>query len=261
MSQNLPQSLSHNLAQKWLAPWFSSFLRDPCALCQRPSAQPICPTCKQQIQTCQLPLASFQGWAPVSSPLSPLPVIAWGNYAGPLKRALSVLKYQHCPTMGQLLGHNLGLLWQQQAHSCHHQIHHQTHHQTHHQSCPLVAVPIPLHPDRLRERGYNQAQVIAESFCRITQIPLLSQGLCRVRATAMQHALGPRERAQNLRSAFRLGTDWTMESMRSQVLLIDDIYTTGTTAEAAALVLRQAGIAVIGIATVAKAPEHPRRAP
>ncbi|MEM8807369.1 MAG: hypothetical protein AAGF01_15210, partial [Cyanobacteria bacterium P01_G01_bin.38] len=97
------------------------------------------------------------------------------------------------------------------------------------------------------------AELIAQGFCRITGLPCLGQGLLRVKATEAQHQFGLATRQSNLRSAFRLGPDWTLDRMSSAVLLVDDIYTTGATAQAAATELQQSGLKVLGMATVARA--------
>lgn len=175
-----------------------------------------------------------------------MPVIAWGTYSGPLKRALHQLKYQNCPEIAAPLGTDLGRLWQQ-AWLPKMALQRQAKGQS------IVVVPIPLHPERLGQRGYNQAELIAQGFCRTTGLPCLSQGLLRVRATEAQHQFGLATRQSNLHSAFRLGPDWTLARMSAAVLLIDDIYTTGATAQAAATELQQSGLNVLGIATVARA--------
>lgn len=167
-----------------------------------------------------------------------LPILAWGTYRGALKRALHQLKYQDRPDVAGPLGHELGRLWQQTAVLKRHSV---------------VVVPIPLHPERLRQRGYNQAELIAQDFCRVTGLSYLAQGLLRVKATEVQHQLAPSSRQTNLRSAFRVGPDWGSTQRSKSVLLVDDIYTTGATAEAAANELRQAGVNVVGMATVARA--------
>ncbi|MEO1400204.1 MAG: ComF family protein [Cyanobacteria bacterium J06635_1] len=235
---------SSQLSKKRFSGLFSGllegFLKPSCSLCQRPAARSaFCVDCDQQIQSCR--------WAHHDYRVpTPLPVIAWGTYSGPLKRALHQLKYQNCPEIAAPLGTDLGRLWQQawsQKTALQRQV----------QGRQIVVVPIPLHPERLSQRGYNQAELIAQGFCRLTGLPCLGRGLLRVRATEAQHQFGLTTRQSNLRSAFRLGPDWTLDRMSSAVLLIDDIYTTGATAQAAATELQQSGLKVLGMATVARA--------
>jgi predicted amidophosphoribosyltransferase len=116
---------------------------------------------------------------------------------------------------------------------------------------PLV-VPIPLHPDKLSTRGYNQAGLIAQGFCQITGFKLQLTGLARVKQTQVQHGLSPVERKKNLLNAFVVNQTLSGR-LNSQVLLVDDIYTTGATANSAKQTLERSGVSVLGIAVVAAA--------
>jgi ComF family protein len=116
----------------------------------------------------------------------------------------------------------------------------------------LVVVPIPLHPSRLQQRGFNQADLLAQGFCRQTRLPL-RQGLLRVQATQAQHRLSRSDRHNNLVAAFAVAPDQLDSLRRSTVWLLDDIFTTGATASAAAHTLGHNGIAVGGVCTVARA--------
>lgn len=115
-----------------------------------------------------------------------------------------------------------------------------------------MVVPIPLHRDRQAQRGYNQAELIARSFCQVTGLRLRPQGLSRVRNTTAQFGLSIAQRQQNLDGAFRLGPD--LRSQRSQVpiLLLDDIYTTGATVRSAAKTLEASGFPVASLVAVAQ---------
>ncbi|NEP17406.1 MAG: ComF family protein [Leptolyngbya sp. SIO4C1] len=211
----------------------SGFLKPSCLLCQRPAIAAFCLDCTRQLHSCQS-----------TSTCEPLPaqlrLWSWGHYQGPLKRALHQLKYQTCPQIAEPLGLYLAQCWQQSVGQPA-------------ANGSIVVVPIPLHAERLQQRGYNQAALIAQSFCRLTGLTYLPQGLQRVRTTVAQHQLGSTQRQQNLHSAFRLGTGWSPSRRQRPVLLIDDIYTTGTTIQAAATELRQGGLQVVGAAVVARA--------
>ena len=106
---------------------------------------------------------------------------------------------------------------------------------------PLPAeliVPVPLHVDRLRERGYNQAALLTRELSERSGLPLEEGSLVRIRETAPQVALKADERRKNVRGAFR----GQGEKLRDrQVLLIDDVSTTGATLEACAEALREKG--------------------
>ncbi len=203
----------------------------PCPLCQRSSAHDLCPDCWHQVQFCQLsrPISLWQ-----ANPS----VFAWGNYDGALRRAITTLKYNQQPRLAWCLGKGLAEAWLNHKPQL---------------AVPtnLLVIPIPLHPEKLRSRGFNQAELIAESFCRIANLPLRPQGLIRRRSTLAQAGLSKGDRQQNLQGAFELGPDCLNPLPRQPVLLLDDIYTTGATARSAIATLRQAGIQVYGIAAVA----------
>lgn len=110
---------------------------------------------------------------------------------------------------------------------------------------PLPLVPVPVHEARLRQRGYNQAALLADALAVETGLPVLDI-LERRRATARQHGLGKAARLHNLRGAFAL-----RDGARTppQLILVDDILTTSATLESCARVLRAAGAdAVYGFA-------------
>ena len=221
------------------------FLTVPCPLCQRPASPVLCTDCYRQIQTCRWPSATRgKTTQNTSAPTltlhddSALSVLAWGRYQGVLKQVLALLKYGDQTDIGLWLGHLLGQYWQTSQR------------RTAYRQLPVV-VPIPLHEERRQQRGYNQAALIAAGFCRVTGLSLVEHGLVRIKATEAMYGLGVNARQTNLADAFRLGTG--LPSKARQILLIDDIYTTRTTAQAAIIPLIQAGYTVTGIATVARA--------
>jgi ComF family protein len=114
---------------------------------------------------------------------------------------------------------------------------------------PEVLLPVPLHPQRLRERGYNQSLELARVLSRRLAIPVQT-GLCvRTRATAPQTALDGVERRRNLRGAFVMQG----EAIPSQVAIIDDVVTTGATVHELARTLRRAGVARVEVWACARA--------
>jgi ComF family protein len=220
------------------------WLESPCPLCQRSTGQHfteqvLCLDCQRQLQRLQLP-DSEQTWQP------PLPVFAWGAYAGSLKRALTVLKYNHQPQLAQPLGDWLAQRWLTFSGR-----------EPFAKKQSLVVVPIPLHAEKQRQRGYNQAELLAQAFCRRTGLALNADGLIRQRATAAQFGLSASERTENLTDAFEIGTG-LLNGRASTVLLLDDIYTTGATARTAAATLRRQQISVYGIVTIARALFEPQ---
>jgi ComF family protein len=122
----------------------------------------------------------------------------------------------------------------------------------------LVVIPVPLFAARERERGFNQARLLAEAAVKrlrkldpAWKLRVHTGVLARVKDTRAMYSLNPSERRKNLRGAFRV-TD--AEAIRDrEVLLIDDIMTTGATARECARVLLRGGAAKVWVATVAKA--------
>lgn len=122
----------------------------------------------------------------------------------------------------------------------------------------LLLVPVPLHPARERERGFNQAEKIARGFASkarrlhpAARIELNARGLRRIRATPAQVGLDFRARQENVRNSFQAqGKDRFRNRI---VLLIDDVMTTGATASACARELKNAGARKVMVLTVARA--------
>jgi ComF family protein len=111
--------------------------------------------------------------------------------------------------------------------------------------------PVPLHPARLRERGFNQAELLAGGVCDRFGLVLDTGLLRRVRDTAPQVSLRREDRARNVRGAFVVPDRDAVSGQR--LLLIDDLATTGATLEECARVLRRAGAASVAALTLARA--------
>ena len=216
--------------KNYLKVLLNSFLESNCLLCERPSSNVLCKYCTRQLDKCAIP-------EPSSLWQKPVPVFAWGRYGGVLKRAIATMKYNDHPEIGILLGQLLGEAWLLNTPSTEYK--------------PIL-VPIPLHPHKQKQRGFNQADLIAKGFCEITGLKVKTKGLKRVRATEAQHSLSSSDRSKNLAEAFSIGQD-LYKPPRQPVLLIDDIYTTGATAKSAIQTLRNSQISVLGIATCAAA--------
>jgi ComF family protein len=113
-----------------------------------------------------------------------------------------------------------------------------------------IIIPVPLHPTRQRERGFNQATLLAELLSAQVSIPS-KMLLERVRYTTTQTALDRAERMENLHNAFRLRKNMDVRGLR--VLLIDDVLTTGSTLSECARILKRAGAISVHAATAARA--------
>lgn len=210
-----------------LKSYLNLFLYSTCPLCGRSAAEDFCQDCQQQVQRNRL--ASSTQWQ--GQP----PVFAWGLYEGALKRVITTLKYDNQPQLARPLGRWLAQAWLTSGLT---------------PATKLIVVPIPLHPMKQQQRGYNQASLLAREFCDLTGLPLRCEGLKRVLKTQAQFGLSALEREQNLVKAFGLGSDFLQRRPAYPVLLLDDIYTTGATVRAATQTLQQSGIEVYGLVTV-----------
>lgn len=110
-----------------------------------------------------------------------------------------------------------------------------------------VLIPVPLHRKRQRKRGYNQAEIIARELGKRLGIPVDMSAIIRERETTPQKELGQKNRRKNLKKAFRLTGK---RLIGKNILLIDDIYTTGSTIDAMAEVLMKTGCEKIYFLTI-----------
>lgn len=213
-----------------------SHLRQLCEVCWVSLPRMEDPTCFR----CALPLSNDTNTAwPLCGPclerqVPYLWVIAAALYEDPLKACLLRWKYQHEHAMAGPLAQLLIEEVLKRTSSA---------------GWDLV-VPVPLHPTRARERGFNQSQILASAVSRAIQLPTETQALIRVRPTTSQSELKMSERVENVRGAFRVRHPQRISGQR--VLLVDDIFTTGATASACALALRGAGAQEVALLVLAR---------
>lgn len=213
----------------------SLFVQSLCPLCQRQAQDILCTYCQQKIGSNRL-----SAW--VTKTPGSLPILAWGKYEGQLKRAIALLKYENKPQLGILLGEWLGQSWLNTPQGK--KIH------------KLTVVPIPLHEHKLKLRGFNQSTKIAQGFCQVTGYTLNPQVLIRVRNTEAMFGLNPQKRQENIHNAFIINKNFYSTAARSPILLLDDIYTTGSTIKEAYQALARNHINVYGAAVVAVASRY-----
>lgn len=191
--------------------------RRPCPRC----AAPLPPDAEDQL--CGNCIKTLPAWDDAKSPLA---------YAYPLDRLIQRFKFDGDLAAGRMLG---GLLAEYLAASG--------------GTRPDCVLPVPLHPIRLKERGFNQAVELARPVGRRLGIPL-HLGLCeRVRVTEVQSKLDAAERKKNLKDAFAV-----RQSLDgAHVALLDDVVTTGATVEALTRALKDAGAARVTFWSLARA--------
>jgi ComF family protein len=277
--QNLPLTLDVPLPQTSVWRAVVRVLRSPadslscalfpcsCALCGgsllRLTRVPICDFCCAQLPAQTGVLCACCGEALGVANLSPLPddnsgsepfcqpcrlappafvkAVAYGVYQGQLREMVHLLKYDGMQPvagrLGTLLADSLETFVSPQA---------------------MLVIPVPMHPSKQRQRGFNHAELLARAAMvemrrRHPQwvLKLETSLLKRVRVTVSQAGLTTHQRRQNLRGAFFVPRPAQLAGRH--VLLIDDIYTTGATARACSRVLSNAGAASVRVATVARA--------
>lgn len=121
------------------------------------------------------------------------------------------------------------------------------------EALPDCIVPMPLHPERLRERGFNQSLLLARELGQQLDIPVLAGACVRVRNTAPQSSLTWRERGKNIRNAFTCST----ELAGKHVVVVDDVMTTGSSLNELAKALKLAGATEVSNWVVARTLPHP----
>lgn len=154
------------------------------------------------------------------------------EHAGAVARAIQRFKYEGHPELAR----PLGALLVQRAHAFLAQ-------------APDLVVPLPLHAARYRERGYDQTALLAVEIARLGRRTLRDDALTRVKPTARQVGQSDEERAANVAGAFEASP--TVKGAR--LLLVDDVLTTGATANEAAHALLQAGAVEVQVLTLARA--------
>lgn len=231
----------------------SLFFPAPCRICETTLATasrvPVCANCLNSIrplsgpgcQRCGRPFVA--GQAAVAQPLCHLcrrdvyafeRARSWAAYDDVLVRAIVLLKYHEVLPLGGWFAERLADVVGQEPEAL----------------AADAVVPVPLHAARLRERGYNQAELIARPLAQRLKLPLRPLLLVRTKPRPDKLKLTRKERWRTVRGAYAVRAGSQVDKLR--VLLVDDVFTTGATLDACARALRQAGAAsVIGL-TVAR---------
>ncbi len=241
---------------------FSVLFPSDCRICALPllniSRLPVCPDCLEQIHPIRGKVCSICGDRVLSSyaeldsdGLRRCPVcrraerpferaVAYGSYDGGLRALGPLLKYNGvrpaAGVLGRMLAQGIAALEAETEPST------------------VLVVPVPLYKTRRRQRGFNQAELIARAALKCHpaggRLELRAGILLRTRDTHSQIGLTSHQRRENLRGAFAVAC--APEVNGRAVLLVDDVYTTGTTATECARVLRRAGASRVWVATAAR---------
>ncbi len=241
---------------------FATLFPSDCRLCSTPliniSRLPVCRPCLAEIRPIKGDVCAVCGerlLSPFAIGAGPqetrcglcrraqLPftrAVAYGSYDGGLRELIHLLKYEHVRPAARVLGQMLakavsGLDPDRNLQS-------------------LLVIPVPLHRRKLRQRGFNQSELIAWEFMKAAGgtnlFELHSRILERRRETESQIGLTRHQRRVNIRGAFAVARP--KEIFEREILLIDDVFTTGTTASECARILRRAGASKVYVATVAR---------
>lgn len=249
----------------------SVFFPAPCRLCgellDTATRIPICRTCLASLRPLSGPCCSRCGRpfaSTVAVELQGLPLChlcrrslydfdfarSYGAYTPAMAGAIMLLKYQGVTPLAAWFAAGL-----------------QSTFDGHREMCLAdVVVPVPAHALRLRERGYNHAELIAKPLARWLGLPCRSYLLVRTRPRPDKLRLTQRERWRSVRGVYTIRQGLRVDNLR--VLLVDDVLTTGATLDACSRALRKAGAAKVVALTVARAIprweeayEAPRRGP
>lgn len=203
-----------------------------CAGCQG-SGHLLCPTCLESMQPMTLPMCAHCGL-----PLAPQNLCsacqiyqlrlsglrAVNTYQGSLRSCVHALKYAGQTRLAEPLGHLLAEAYQSYGMTAD------------------VLVPVPLHPERQQQRGYNHAALLARVCAAHIGTPYLPNIIMRRRSTLAQVGLSGRERRQNVQDAFACASPQAVNLIAGRkILIIDDVCTTGATLEACAAPLFAVG--------------------
>lgn len=234
-------------ANPWIEAALHLFYPSLCQGCQSETVDPpqmICSDC-----FCSLPYTGFERILE-----NPVQQLFWGRsrpaYAcslfyyitqSPLQRIIHQIKYQHRKKlalhMGRMMGEKLPTI---QEHLFSNQGYDQKN---------MLTIPMPMHPKKQRRRGYNQATLLCQGIAEETGIPCHENLVFKTRETATQTKKSREDRWQNMGSLFRVDNMETVQS--KHLILVDDVITTGASAEAVVNILLEKGAASVGIYSLA----------
>lgn len=220
---------------------YSKHIPTPCLLCGS-NAQQSClclqcfaslPMLGQHCQHCAMPisLGEYCGQCLTKPPIRHRTHSLF-RYTSPIDRLIGDMKYHGQLQLTDYFANQLSRYIQQKN-----------------ETKPQLLIPIPLHPKRLRQRGYNQSVELAKTLSKQLNIPLDNTALIRIKNTLPQTQLPYSKRKQNMKSAFQC----QQHSLPDRIALIDDVVTTGHTADMAAKACLKRGAKNVELWTIARA--------
>lgn len=222
----------------------------PCQLCDErcEASQSLCGPCKAELpwlegqcSICALPLETnglICGQCLKRPPTFDHVAVPW-RFAFPVDSLITRFKHQSRWPLGRLLAEHLARYLQ--------------HRFDEGLPRPDILLPVPLARKRLRQRGFNQAQMLANWLSPVLNVPVRNELLQRIQDTQSQQELDAASRRRNLRQAFALSDE--RQVVGRHVAVIDDVLTTGATAEALARLLKRAGAVRVDIYCLARTPK------
>ncbi|MDP8262292.1 MAG: ComF family protein [Candidatus Ancaeobacter aquaticus] len=239
------------IAQDYGKSFLDIFYPRHCLLCSDPLSfgeELICPTCSRAViftkdpfcKKCARPLVVSVGgrdgcYTCKSEKLPFEQLIALGIYEGDLKKCIHALKFEKKEYISKWFSDALVSFIESYSINIRNY------------DC---IVPVPMHPLRKKERGFNQAELIARSLSKKLQIPYARGVLKRVKIGEVQSGLNKKKRQQNVEDAFVVTSPDVIKN--NTVLLVDDIYTTGATVQSAARLLRVNGARKVSVCVLAR---------
>lgn len=196
---------------------------EQCRVCLDTYETPFCLTCLS-------PLASWPDCPNCRE--KTLPLFALGNYADPLKQAIADFKFRNVRTPIPWLVRQLTTSFEVKLDAC---------------QADLL-VPVPLHPSREYDRGYNQAAVLADLLSELLQLPVAGNLIIRDKKRKPQQQLKAFAREANIADVFQA---LETETPKSRLILVDDVVTSGHTVREVARILNNAGHKVVGVIAIA----------
>jgi ComF family protein len=208
----------------------------------RPISGGVCVICGQRLLSPSFSSGSGEPCCRICRRLEPefVRAIAYGSYDGGLRELIHLLKYEQVRPAASVLGRMLAEAIAGLEPSFGDE--------------PVLVLPVALHPEKLRQRGFNQSELIARAALKLRsdqhRLILDSAVLARRRATQSQTGLTRHQRRENLRGAFAVVQPEAVAGR--EILLVDDVFTTGTTVSECARILRRGGASKVWVATVAR---------